>query len=75
MNVDTYTLANSTLRNFVETSYEAFGSYSYSAGYLQSLLATCLADMKKKDAQRVIKQLQEAAERLRVSEQSQLENK
>jgi len=38
---------NKVLDTFVETSYEHWGFYSYSAGALQSQLTTLLADMPK----------------------------
>jgi len=35
---------NEVLNNFTETSYQHWGSYSYSAGALQSQLTTLLAN-------------------------------
>ena len=71
-----FDLSKKTTTEFIEASYEVYGSYSYSTGYMQSVLENCLEKMKKKDALRVINQLEDATKSLRAMEQlPQLENK
>jgi len=53
-----YTEIRSIISNMSEASYSKYGSYSYSAGYLESQLAQVMADLPANKQIDIIKTLQ-----------------
>jgi hypothetical protein len=49
--------AQKTVEQFTKVTAEASGNYSYTAGYLGSVLATTLPHLSKEQFDKVIKQL------------------
>ena len=52
------------VKAFGDASYAKYGSYAYSAGYLESLLVQAMNKMSKKDREAVLKELTEQAEKM-----------
>jgi len=52
------------VKAFGDAAYAKYGSYSYSAGYLESLLVQAMNNMSKKDRESVLKELAGQAEKL-----------
>lgn len=53
-----------TLRRFNEAAIAVHGSYAYSAGYMESVLAEALSNLSKLDRESVLKDLAKQTERL-----------
>lgn len=49
--------AQPVVDQFIKVTSEAYGNYSYAAGYLGSLMATTLPHLSKEQFNKVIKQL------------------
>ena len=47
-----------------DASMAKYGSYSYSSGYLESVLVQAMLNMSNKDRERIIKELTEQAEKM-----------
>jgi len=52
------------VKEFSDASYANYGSYSYAAGYLESLLVRGMLDMSKKDREAILKDLTEQTNKL-----------
>ena len=52
------------LKEFNDAAYANYGSFAYSAGYLESLLVQALNSMSKKDRESVLKDLAKQTEKL-----------
>lgn len=52
------------LREFSDASYANYGSYTYAAGYLESLLVQALNSMSNKDREIVLNDLIKQTEKL-----------
>ena len=52
------------LKEFGDASYAKYGSYSYAAGYLESVVVQALNNMSKKDREIVLKDLANQAEKM-----------
>ena len=52
------------LTEFHDAAYANYGSFAYSAGYLESLLVQALNSMSKKDRESVLKDLAKQTEKL-----------
>ena len=52
------------VKAFGDASYAKYGSYAYSAGYLESLLVQTMNSLSKKDREAVLKELADQTNKL-----------
>jgi hypothetical protein len=52
------------VKEFSDASYANYGSYSYAAGYLESLLVRAMLDISKKDREAILKDSTEQTNKL-----------
>ena len=52
------------LKEFGDASYANYGSYSYAAGWLESVLVSAMNDMSKKDREYILNGLREQTEKM-----------
>ena len=52
------------VKEFNDAAFANYGSYSYSAGYLESLLVQAMNNMSKKDREAVLKELADQTNKL-----------
>ena len=52
------------VKEFNNASYANYGSYAYSAGYLESLLVQTMNSLSKKDREAVLKELADQTNKL-----------
>ena len=52
------------VKEFSDASYANYGSYAYSAGYLESLLVQTMNSLSKKDREAVLKELADQTNKL-----------
>tara|TARA_R110000796_G_scaffold81834_1_gene180039 strand:- start:2120 stop:2356 length:237 start_codon:yes stop_codon:yes gene_type:complete len=52
------------MKQFSDASYAKYGSHSYTAGYLESVLVGAIANMSKKDRDMILNDLARTADKL-----------